>query len=128
MRKAIKIRFTPTSADHPYKYKDIYIDTNSMEPMYSFAYDRKGELWKIIWHNKVWSDNPDSRGLQALSGRRCPPRDLTVVADVIVNVQTGTGNRIEFWDRTGHVRRQHRQDPPRDRRRPPHQGALIARD
>jgi hypothetical protein len=28
------------------------------------------------------------------------PRDLTVVSDIIVNVQTGTGNRIEFWDRT----------------------------
>jgi len=24
-----------------------------------------------------------------------------VVSDIIVNVQTGTGNRIEFWDRTG---------------------------
>ena len=29
------------------------------------------------------------------------PRDLVTVSDMIVNVQTGTGNRIEFWDRTG---------------------------
>ena len=29
------------------------------------------------------------------------PRDLLIVADVIVNVQTGTGNRIEIWDRNG---------------------------
>ena len=29
------------------------------------------------------------------------PRDLTIVADMIANVQTGTGNRIEFWDRKG---------------------------
>ena len=29
------------------------------------------------------------------------PRDLTVVSDTIVNVQTGTGNRIEFWNRSG---------------------------
>ena len=29
------------------------------------------------------------------------PKDLLVVSDVIVNVQTGTGNRIEFWDRHG---------------------------
>lgn len=27
------------------------------------------------------------------------PRDLLIVSDTIVNVQTGTGNRIEFWDR-----------------------------
>ena len=27
--------------------------------------------------------------------------DLRVVGDIIVNVQTGTGNRIEFWDNWG---------------------------
>ena len=29
------------------------------------------------------------------------PRDLVIVSDTIANVQTGTGNRIEFWDRNG---------------------------
>ena len=29
------------------------------------------------------------------------PRDLHIVSDIIVNVQTGTGNRIEFWDAHG---------------------------
>ena len=29
------------------------------------------------------------------------PRALRVVCDIIVNVQTGTGNRIEFWDAHG---------------------------
>ncbi len=100
LRHAIKIRFTPTSSDHPYKHKDIYLDLNTMEPMYSFAYDRKGELWKIIWHNKIWSDNADNAAYDPYEGV-AEPRDLTVVSDIIVNVQTGTGNRIEFWDRTG---------------------------
>jgi hypothetical protein len=100
LRHAVKIRFTPYNSDHPYKYKDIYIDTNSMEPLYSFAYDRKGELWKIIWHNKIWSENPINPAYKPYEGVEAP-RDLTVVSDVIVNVQTGTGNRIEFWDRTG---------------------------
>jgi len=27
--------------------------------------------------------------------------DNIIISDIIVNVQTGTGNRIEFWDRTG---------------------------
>ena len=100
MRKAVKIRFIPTNADHPYKYKDIYIDKNSMEPMYSFAYDRKGELWKIIWHAKRWSGNEDFTEYSSWEGVS-EARDLSVVSDTIVNVQTGTGNRIEFWDRTG---------------------------
>ncbi len=100
MRHAIKFRFTPTNSDHPYSHKDIYIDANSMEPLYSFAYDRKGELWKIIWHNHRWSDDPgytEYKGWPSVD----KPRDLTVVSDIIVNVQTGTGNRIEFWNRSG---------------------------
>jgi len=100
MRHAVKIRFIPRLASHPYKYKDIYIDMNSMEPMYSFAYDRKGELWKIIWHAKRWSDDPDYTEYKGWKGVP-DPRDLTVVSDTIVNVQTGTGNRIEFYDRSG---------------------------
>ncbi len=100
LRKAIKFRFTPRNSDHPYKYKDIYIDVNSMEPMYSFAYDRKGELWKILWHNHRWSQ--DESFTEYEPWEDVPePRDLTVVSDIIVNVQTGTGNRIEFWDRNG---------------------------
>jgi hypothetical protein len=100
LRHAIKIRFKPRNEDHPYSYKDIYVDKNTMEPLYSFAYDRKNELWKIIWHNHRWSEDP---GYSEYAGwENVPsPRDLTVVSDIIVNVQTGTGNRIEFWNRTG---------------------------
>jgi hypothetical protein len=100
LRHAVKIRFVPLNADHPYKHKDIYVDRNSLEPLYSFAYDRKGELWKIIWHNHRWTEEP---GYTEYKGwENVPePRDHTVVCDIIVNVQTGTGNRIEFWDRSG---------------------------
>ena len=100
LRHAIKIRFTPNNADHPYKFKDIYIDKNSMEPLYSFAYDRKAELWKILWHNHRWSQEPGYTEYKGWEGVP-EPRDLTVVSDTIVNVQTGTGNRIEFWNRSG---------------------------
>jgi hypothetical protein len=55
LRKAYKVRFVPNNADHPYSKKDIYIDEQTMEPLYSFAYDRKNELWKIITHNHRWS-------------------------------------------------------------------------
>jgi hypothetical protein len=79
VRKAVKIRFIPRNDDHPYLHKDIYLDKNAMEPMYSFAYDRKGELWKIIWHAKRWSGNEDFTEYEG----------------------TGTGNRIEIWDRNG---------------------------
>jgi len=100
MRHAIKIRMTPNNADHPYQYKDIYLDKQTLVALYSFAYDRKGELWKIIWHNHRWSEDnlpadeePWYVGWEGVE----EPRDLTPVCDTVVNVQTGTGNRIEYW-------------------------------
>ncbi len=102
LRDAIVVRMTPKNEDHPYHHKDIYIDKQTLTALYAFAYDQKGELWKIISHNKRWS------GDASLTGEWYPgwegvedPRDLTIVSDMIVNVQTGTGNRIEFWNRVG---------------------------
>ena len=102
LRDVFVVRMKPKNSDHPYHHKDIYIDQQTMTALYSFAYDRKGELWKIIWHNKRWSEN------DSLTGDWYPgwenvddPRDLRIVSDTIVNVQTGTGNRIEFWDSHG---------------------------
>jgi hypothetical protein len=102
LRDAVLVRMIPKNRDHPYHHKDIYFDKETMTAMYSFAYDRKEELWKVIWHNKRWSED------HRLTGEYYPgwkgveePRDLGIVSDMIANVQTGTGNRIEFWDRKG---------------------------
>ena len=99
LRKAVKIRMVPKTKDHPYHHKDIYIDKQTYNAMYSFAYDQKEELWKIIWHNHRWSEDdfPEYKGWDEIP----KPMDLRVVSDTIVNVQTGTGNRIEFWDNHG---------------------------
>ncbi len=99
LRQAFKIRFVPKNDDHPYAYKILYIDKNTAEMLYSFAYDRKEELWKIIYHNKRWSEDghefyKDWEGVPE-------PRDSMTVADIVINVQTGTGNRIEGWDAHG---------------------------
>jgi hypothetical protein len=105
LRRAVKIRFTPKRSDHPYQYKDIYLDKQTLVALYSFAYDRKGELWKILWHNHRWSGDDAIEGAEAAwyaGWDGVPdPRDLRIVSDTIVNVQTGTGNRIEFWDDHG---------------------------
>jgi hypothetical protein len=108
VRDAWIIRFDPRNDDHPYSYKDIYIDKELYLPLYSFAYDRKKELWKIIWHNKRYSEDWNGNDPTFPNGvwyKGWPdveqPKDLRVVSDIIVNVQTGTGNRIEFWDNYG---------------------------
>jgi len=113
MREAWIIRFDPKNDDHPYHHKDIYIDKETFEPLYSFAYDRKKELWKIIWHNHRYSEDwkgktPETTDPKGKSGVWYPgwegvpePKDLRIISDIIVNVQTGTGNRIEFWNNHG---------------------------
>ena len=56
LRDVVKIRFKPKNDDHPYHHKDLYIDKQTLTALYSFAYDQKQDLWKIIWHNKRWSE------------------------------------------------------------------------
>jgi hypothetical protein len=102
LRKAVLVRMVPKNDDHPYHHKDIWFDKETLTAMYSFAYDRKEELWKIIWHNKRWSGNHELtdewyKGWKGVE----EPRDLLIVSDMIVNTQTGTGNRIEFWNANG---------------------------
>ncbi|HSJ96988.1 MAG TPA: DUF1329 domain-containing protein [Myxococcota bacterium] len=99
LRRTIQLRMIPKNADHPYHHKDLYLDTQTYAPLYSFAYDQKQELWKIIWHAGRWSED----GFAEYQGwDEVPqPRDLRTVSDIVVNVQTGTGNRIEFWDNHG---------------------------
>ncbi len=102
------VRFDPKNDDHPYHHKDIYIDKGTYEPMYSFAYDRKKDLWKIIWHNHRYSEDWKGSDPKGKDGVWYPAwdgvpevRDLRLSADIIVNVQTGTGNRIEFTNNEG---------------------------
>ena len=101
MRKAFKVRFTPNNPDHPYHHKDIYIDAQTYNALYSFAYDQKQELWKIIWHNKRWSETDLTPNYYPGWEGVPEPRNQRIVSDIIANVQTGTGNRIEFWDASG---------------------------
>ncbi len=102
LREAVIVRMKPKNADHPYHHKDIYIDKQTLTALYSFAYDQKRELWKIVWHNKRWSADESLTGTwhEGWEGIE-RPRDLRYVSDTIANVQTGTGNRIEFWDSDG---------------------------
>ena len=103
LRDVYIVRMTPKNDDHPYHHKDLYIDKETMTAMYSFAYDRKEELWKILWHNKRWSEDVLIEGEDYFPGWEGveEPRVLSIISDIIANVQTGTGNRIEIWDING---------------------------
>ncbi len=104
-RHAVVIEMVPRDEEHPYSKKVIWIDRESMEPLYSFAYDRTGALWKILYHNHRWSEDDlgDVAAQDWYPGwDEVPePRDLRTVSDAIVNVQTATGNRLDFYDSRG---------------------------
>jgi hypothetical protein len=105
LRRAVVIEMRPKDEMHPYLKKEIWLDRQTLAPLYSFAYDRTGALWKIILHNHRWSED-DLQGVAARewypAWEGVPrPRDLRVVSESIANVQTGTGNRLDFWDSHG---------------------------
>jgi hypothetical protein len=105
LRRAFRIEMVPKDPNHPYSRKEIWLDRQTFEPLYSFAYDRGGVLWKIIYHLHRWSEDDlgDVKAEQWYRGwEGVPrPRDLRVISEAIVNVQTGSGNRIDFWDSQG---------------------------
>ena len=113
VRDAFLVRFKPKNEDHPYSRKDIWIDKQTYQPLYSFAYDRKKELWKIIWHNFRWTEDwraqtPEQTDPLFPNGVWSPPwegvpdvRSLRLVSQIIVNIQSGTGNRIEVYNNQG---------------------------
>jgi len=115
LRRAVAVRMEPKDPDHPYHHKVIWLDRQTSSPLYSFAYDRTGALWKIIYHLHRWSED-DLGGEKARAWypgwEDVPePRDMKIVSEALLNVQTGTGNRLDFWNARG--------DPPdlRDLRR-----------
>jgi hypothetical protein len=78
----------------------ISIDEQALEPLHSFACDRKGELWKRPWHKHRWGQ--DAGYTKNAGSENVPkPREVTLVSETIANAQTGVGNRIEFWTERG---------------------------
>ncbi|MFQ5698954.1 MAG: DUF1329 domain-containing protein [Myxococcota bacterium] len=109
LRQAVVLEMTPRDPHHPYSKKLLWIDRQTGQPLYSFAYDRAGALWKIIYHDHRWSED-DLQGIPAREWYPAwdevpEPRDLRVVSDAILNVQTGSGTRLEFWDSHGSMPR-----------------------
>jgi hypothetical protein len=105
LRRAVVLEMVPKDPNHPYQRKELWLDRQTLSPLYSFAYDRTGALWKILLHNHRWSED-DLQGIEARKWYPAwegveAPRDLRVVSESIANVQTGTGNRLDFWDSRG---------------------------
>ncbi len=92
LRPVYVIEFEPKSENHPYSRKTLWVDAQTHWPLYSAAYDRKGQLWKLMYHVRRWSESPTQP--DPIAGQRT----FFPLCDVLVNAKTGTGNRIEIWN------------------------------
>ena len=91
LRKAIVIEQKPKES-HIYKRKRMWLDKETYNCLYAAAYDRRNELWKIIQPAYHWSQRPDQ--VKPIEGIN----SLMPSANIVVNVLTGTGVRIEVYD------------------------------
>ena len=92
LRHAIILEQSPKEEGHPYSRKQIWFDKQTYIPLFSVAYSRRAELWKLIYHTHRWGET------EAQPDRIEGLRSFLPVCDVIMNVISGTGNRVEFWD------------------------------
>ena len=91
LRKAIVIEMKPKKR-HPYARKRLWLDKETYVPLYAVAYDRRGELWKLIHMNHHWSEREDQpTRIEGLN-------TFLPSSNIVINTQTGTGVRIEFYD------------------------------
>jgi hypothetical protein len=104
LRKAIVLDMFPKER-HPYKRKRLWLDKETYYCLFAAAYDRRGELWKLIYMNHRWSEREDQPG--RIEGINTFLR----TSDIVVNTRIGTGVRIDHYDvqptrlRRGKIRR-----------------------
>jgi hypothetical protein len=72
----------------------LWVDTQTNTILYAAAYDRKGELWKLIYRAMRWTESPHQE--TKVNGETL--RTLLPVVNILVNPITGTGVRIELYD------------------------------
>ena len=93
---------TPKNDDHPYHHKDIYIDKQTLGAALLLRLRPEGGALEDHLAQQALERGRAHRRVVTRAGTEVPePRDARRDRDIIVNVQTGTGNRIEFWDAHG---------------------------
>jgi hypothetical protein len=91
LRKVIILEQEPKER-HPYKRKRLWLDKETYTAHYAAAYDRRGELWKLILLNHRWTEHEDQPGrIEGINA-------FLPTATIVVNAQVGTGVRIETFD------------------------------
>lgn len=94
LRKVMILEQRPKDDQHPYERKRLWVDKQTYNILYAAAYDRKDELWKLMYKASRWTESEhQDKKIDGLELRAFLP-----VCNVLVNPITGTGVRIEAFD------------------------------
>ena len=91
-RTTFVLEDVPKQKGHPYSRRNIWYDKETMWSLYSIAYDRAGDPYKIFAHVASWSEdttNPGNAGTRVALGS----------ALVAVNLQNKNSHVIQFYTR-----------------------------
>ncbi len=92
--EGMKLEQRPKDDNHPYERKRMWVDSQAYSILYATAYDRKGELWKLIYAASRWTESEHQE--VKIEGQEL--RAFLPVCNILVNPITGTGVRIELFD------------------------------
>ena len=99
LRQAVGVRLVPKLPEHPYGSKVLWVDAQTWEPLYAFAYDRTGALWRVFTYALRFSED-DADHYAGWEGVP-EPRDLRIVGEVVLDLRTNAAVRLEYWDAHG---------------------------
>jgi hypothetical protein len=93
LRRVMILEQRPKDDNHPYQKKVLWVDKQTYRVLYAAAYDRKGELWKLISVAHRWTESPHQ---ETKVGEEL--RTFLPVVNTLINPITGTGVRVEYFD------------------------------
>ncbi|MBI2962934.1 MAG: DUF1329 domain-containing protein [Deltaproteobacteria bacterium] len=96
LRNYAIVERTPRNPRHPYSAVVMLWDTQTFEPSYSMAWDKKGKLWKFWQWQKKWSEEMTEPTIKEMNvGQRV----LTFQSINVLDLQNDRGTHVPCYGR-----------------------------
>jgi hypothetical protein len=96
LRNYAIVERTPKNPRHPYSAVIMLWDTQTFEPSYSMAWDKKGKLWKFWQWQKKWSEEMTEPTIKEMNvGQRV----LTFQSINVLDLQNDRGTLVPCYGR-----------------------------
>jgi hypothetical protein len=96
LRNYAVVERTPKNPRHPYSSVVMLWDTETFEPSYSMAWDKKGKLWKFWQWQKKWSEEMTEPTIKEMN---VGERVLTFQSVQVLDLQNDRGTLVPCYGR-----------------------------